>query len=155
MGLEINILRREHLQDFKQLLNVFDIVFEYTNSEKAADGHLIELLQNHSFLAIVARSDCQIIGGLTAYVLPQYHADKPVLYIQDLAVSVDFQRMGIGRKLMAFTLDHCKQNGFQQMYVLAEQVDDYAVDFYRKTNPSGDEPAVYFYYNLMEKQSTT
>jgi aminoglycoside 3-N-acetyltransferase I len=147
MTVEIKKLHKDDIDDFYQLLNVFDSTFEYEECLRADETHLKQLLQKEDFLVVVAMIDDKVVAGLTAYVLDQYHSNLPILYSQDLAVLNEFQRKGIGRKVIAYTNQYCKENNFQLMFIQAEKVDDYAVDFYRSTLPSGEEEVVYFYYN--------
>jgi aminoglycoside 3-N-acetyltransferase I len=147
MELEIKILKASDLDAFNQLLDVFDIVFEYEASPRPDGAYLEQLLEKDSFIAIVAVSGQQVIGGMTAYVLDQYHSSLPVLYVHDLAVMHAYQRKGVGRQLMEFVVRYARGNGFQQMFIQAELEDDYAVDFYRKTKPTGELMAVHFYYD--------
>lgn len=41
---------------------------------------------------------------------------------------------------------YCRINGYQEMFVQAEKIDDYAVAFYRSTKPSDELKAVHFSY---------
>ena len=147
MELEIKILEATDLKAFIQLLDIFDIVFEHEVSPRPDGAYLERLLKKDSFIAVVAIAEQQIIGGLTAYVLEQYHSTLPVLYVHDLAVLHAFQRKGVGSKLMEFVVRYAQEKGFQQTFIQAELEDDYAVDFYRKTKPSGELMAVHFYYD--------
>ncbi|HSF87821.1 MAG TPA: GNAT family N-acetyltransferase [Saprospiraceae bacterium] len=147
MEFEIKILGTANLEAFTQLLDVFDIVFEYEASPRPDDAYLERLLNKDSFIVIVAMQEDTVIAGLTAYVLDQYHSTLPVLYVQDLAVMHDFQRKGVGSKLMEYVVRYARDHGFQQMFIQAELEDDYAVEFYRKTKPTGELMAVHFYYD--------
>lgn len=148
MDLEIKILEATDLEEFNQLLAVFDIVFEYEPYQRPNKSHLEGLLKKNSFFAIVAMHEQKVIAGLTAFVLDQYHSALPLLYAQDLAVMKSYQRKGVGTKLMEFAVRYARENGFQQMYIQAELEDDYAVDFYRKTQPTEELMAVHFSYHF-------
>ena len=150
MEVEIEVLQADNIQEFKQLLTVFDIVFEYEPYTRPDDVHLINLLKKSSFYAIIATADDRIIAGLTAYTLDQYHLTQPILYIQDLAVLTEYQRKGVGKKLIEFVIKYCIENDFQQMFIQAEKIDDYAVEFYRSTEPSGEMEVVYFFYETQK-----
>lgn len=154
MDIEIKILQADDLEDFNVLLTVFDIVFEYEQYQRPHEEHLLKLLRNSTFYAIVAKSENKIIAGLTAYTLDQYHSTRPVLYIQDLAVLTEYQRKGVGKKLMAFTKTFCRENEFQEMFIQAEKIDDYAVEFYRTTKPTGEMEVFYFYYKTTHENET-
>ena len=122
------------------------------NFKRPSQTHLQNLLDNDNFVAVVAKSESKIIGGLTVYVLNQYFSEKPLAYIYDLAVLTPFQRKGVGRELIAFTNAFCKKKGFEGVFVQAEKVDDYAIDFYRLTKPTEELQAVQFYYELFNEK---
>ncbi len=147
MEVKIERLQAGTLEEFRQLLQIFDEVFEYEEIARAKDSHLNKLLENDAFFVIVAKHKSKIVAGLSAYRLEQYHSDKPILYIQDLAVLESYQRKKIGSRLIDFTKAYSNTHGFQMTSVEAEKADDYAIDFYRSLKPSGEIEAVYFYYN--------
>ena len=133
------------------LISVFETVFEMEPFKRPEENYLHKLLSKENFIAVVAFSEDKVIGGLTVYVLDQYYSKKPLAYIYDLAILSEFQRQGIGKKLIAFTNDYCKQNGFAEAYVQADKPDDYAIEFYRLTNPSLEAEVIHFAYNLEEE----
>lgn len=51
-----------------------------------------------------------------------------------------------------FTNDYCRREGFEEIFVQADKVDDYAIDFYRSTNPTTEQQVVQFSYVLMKDQ---
>jgi aminoglycoside 3-N-acetyltransferase I len=150
MEIEIKILTPDDLETFQELLDVFDHVFEYKPYTRPDSNYLGEVLRKEGFMAVVAIVDHQTVAGLTAYVLKQYHTTRPLLYIHDLAVFQPFQRKGIGSRLLEFVKEHCRSNGFQEMYLQAELEDGYALDFYRSTGPSEEIQAVNFNYKTGE-----
>ncbi|MCE7055182.1 GNAT family N-acetyltransferase [Algoriphagus sp. AGSA1] len=148
MKIEFKTLAKDDIDDFKKLIHVFEEAFEMENFIMPHDQHLHRLLERDSFFAIVANSEERIIGGLTLYILDQYYSERPLAYIFDLAVSNSYQRKGIGTQLIEFVKDFCRQNNFEEVFVQADRVDGYAVDFYRKTRPTEEEDVIHFYYNL-------
>lgn len=153
MNLEIQVIQSKNLSDFKALIAVFEIVFEMEKLKLPNEAHLQKLLDKESFFAVVAKTESKVIAGLTVYVLDQYYTQKPLGYIYDLAVLTAYQRKGVGKKLIAFTQDYCKKKRFEEVFVQADKVDDYALDFYGRTKPTKEEQVVHFSYNL--NQSAT
>lgn len=145
---DIKILEPYDLDDLNELISVFQVVFDMKNFERPSQGHLQKLLSKEDFFAVIAKTENRIVAGLTLYVLDQYYSEKPLAYIYDLAVLVEYQRRGIGRKLITFTNEFCRQKGFEEVFVQADKVDDYAIDFYRATRPTDEEQVVHFYYKL-------
>ncbi len=148
MKSEIQLLRSRDVKEFKTLISLFEEVFEMKNFVCPDEKQLSALLAKENFFAITAKIDGQVVGGLTFYVLDQYYSVKPLAYIFDLAVLTRYQRMGIGRSLIEFTNSYCKEKGFEEVFVQADKVDDYAIDFYRSTRPSNEEQVLHFYYSL-------
>lgn len=148
MTLALQILKSENIKEFVDLILVFEDVFEMKNFNLPSQQHLQKLLNQENFYAVTAKINDQVIGGLTVYVLDQYYAEKPLAYIYDLAVLTRYQRKGIGRKLIAFTNQYFKEQGFEEVFVQADEIDDYALEFYRSTNPTEEEKVRHFYYTL-------
>jgi aminoglycoside 3-N-acetyltransferase I len=99
-------------------------------------------------MAFVALKENEVVGGLTIYTLHQYYSEKPLAYIYDLAVKVELQRRGIGRKLIDAVRAECKTQGYEEVFVQADEADDYALDFYRLTGATAEEHVRHFCYTL-------
>jgi aminoglycoside 3-N-acetyltransferase I len=145
----IQKIEPKNLIDFQKLISVFEIVFEMKNFKSPEPLHLQKLLEYENFIPIVAKQDDLIIGGLTIYILEQYYSVKPLAYLYDLAVLQEHQRQGIGRSLINFARTYCKEQGFEELFVQADKADDYALEFYRSTNPTEEEDVSHFYYKLV------
>ena len=136
------------LQAFRALIQLFGEVFEMPAFTQPSDAHLEKLLANPNFLLFTTWEDDEIVGGLTVYVVQQYYQEEPLAHIYDLAVSVAHQRQGIGSKLIEAVNQYCQARGFSEVYVQAEQEDDYALKFYRSTKPTAELVASHFNYIL-------
>lgn len=147
MEATVRLLKAGDLETFRELIHLFNLVFELPPGI-APDDHLIRQLQRSDFYVFVAEKGDQVVGGLTMYELQQYHSTKPLGYVYDLAVAVEHQRQGIGKQILSTARDCCRQKGFEEMYVQAEQEDQHAVDFYHSTTPSEIEVAVHFSYQM-------
>ena len=150
MNLQIRKLNSHDLDKFIALIRVFENVFEMKNFKIPNQGHLEKLLENDSFFVFVALIDGKVIGGLTSYTLQQYYSDRALVYIYDLAVLTEFQRKGIGKKLISEILGYCKGIGIEEVFVQADEVDDHALEFYNSTGGIA-EKVVHFYYPLNNK----
>jgi ribosomal protein S18 acetylase RimI-like enzyme len=135
------------LQLFKELLVVFGDVFEMKNFQIPDDTYLQQVLESSSFMVYVVRNHGKTVGGLTAYILPSYYFKSSEVYIYDLAIMKQFQRKGLGRKLMSVLKDDCKALGFKEVFVQADLVDSHALEFYRSIGGTA-ESVVHFYYPL-------
>lgn len=148
MEVEIKKLSANELFSFKKLIKLFEEVFEMEDFIIPPEKHLKKILAKSDFMVFIASSEDKIVGGLTVYVLEQYYHIKPLAYIYDLAVTASFQRKGIGKKLIDAVNNHCREQGFEEVFVQADKIDDYAIDFYRKTRPTNEEDVSHFYYTL-------
>lgn len=148
MSIKIQKLEYKDLDKFIALIKLFEKVFEMKNFVMPDKEHLIKILSKNDFIVFVALKNSEVIAGLTAYTLEQYYNRKPLAYIYDLAVDTEYLRQGIGRKLISSIKGFCKRNNYEEMFVQADKVDDYALGFYRSTKPSDEEDVSHFYYNL-------
>jgi aminoglycoside 3-N-acetyltransferase I len=147
MRVEIKKLGKEEIDRFMELIRLFEDVFEMKNFKMPDKGHLEQLLKKDSFFVFVALINNKIAGGLTSYTFEQYYSPLPLVYIYDLAVKVQFQRKGIGKMLISGITDYCKKIGVEEVFVQADEVDGYALDFYHSTGATA-EKVVHFYYSL-------
>ena len=142
----------DHLEQFIATIRLFEDVFKMENFSIPAVQHLQQLLQKKDFLIFAALKGNHVVGGLTGYVLEQYYSEKQLAYIYDLAVDTQHQRRGIGKRLIDEMNRYGEQNGFEEVFVQADKVDDYALDFYRATQPTSEERVVHFCYALDSKK---
>ncbi|MCW3118132.1 MAG: GCN5-related N-acetyltransferase [Chitinophagaceae bacterium] len=150
MSIIIKKLTQKDTNKFKELIRVFEVVFEMKNFMMPDDNHLQQLLEKDSFFVFVALSTDKVVGGLTAYTLEQYYSKLPLVYIYDLAVKTEFQRQGIGKRLISAIKDYCGEIGVEEVFVQAEEIDGYALEFYHSTGATA-EKVVHFYYQLNTK----
>lgn len=144
---EIQKLKPNEVEDFRDLVKIFKDVFE--NEEQISQKkQLAKILSNPDFMVFVVKQNDKIVGGLTIYILQRYYGTKPVAYIYDVGVSPDFQAQGLGRSLIAEVCKYCKDNGFEEAYVEAESNDLDAVNFYKKTKFSSEMNAIHFTYTF-------
>jgi ribosomal protein S18 acetylase RimI-like enzyme len=131
-----------------ELIRVYERVFEMADFLLPQDSHLQSLLDNNQIIFYTATGpDGNVIGGLTAYVMPSVYYPASEVYIYDLAVESAWQRKGIGRNLIAALKDYCKGLGCKYIFVQADLVDQHAIDFYRSTGGK-QEDVVHFDYEL-------
>ncbi len=105
-------------------------VFEEAG-QPLSDGYLDRLLAREEFWALAALDGEQIVGGVTAHVLPMTSTETSELFIYDVAVRRDRQRSGVGRRLIADLRDRAAAAGIEALFVPADNDDTHALDFYR------------------------
>ena len=151
MDIKIKKLNGSDIAKFIELISVFEDTFEMKNFVIPPEDHLRNLLADHKFMVFVALDeDHKVIGGLTAYTLIQYYSLKPLVYVYDLAVTRNSQRKGIGLKLMREIIRYCTEAGMEEVFVQADKVDQHALSFYRKINPTAEEDVSHFYFSLQQ-----
>ncbi len=146
MNVKVNFIEN-NVREFHELLHVFEEAFEWKDFILPNEKYLEGILKNENFIAITAKAENQIVGGLTAYILYGYETPKPFIYIYDIAVRNLFQNQGIGKKLIEFLRTYAFANGFHEIYVDTEHKDNEQVlNFYRKTNISSEVKVAQFSY---------
>lgn len=144
-NIKIRRLGRDDTQIAGELFLLLQEIFEVENITTISNIHLTKLLENPAFFAYAAFYENELAGGLTAYELAMYDAEGSNVYIYDIAVTPRFRRKGIGKRLLAEILQHCVQNGINELFVQANKEDDHALDFYRSTG-AAEEPVIQFTY---------
>ena len=147
--IEIKRLNKSDLRFFKSLIDLFNIVFEEDRSNIGNDANLSGLLGNAQFIVIAALAEHEVVGGLTAYELPLYYADHSEVFVYDLAVKPEYQRMGIGKELIRSLKADCSRKGVREFFVLAHEEDEHAIEFYHSTGGKS-ERVVNFLYETFE-----
>lgn len=72
------------IEEFKNLLDVFRDVFDWGDHDHPDEEYLLGLLKDDNLLVVVAKAGNEVVGGLTAYVLPGYEVARPSVYVHDL-----------------------------------------------------------------------
>lgn len=147
-GIRIDRITDREANDLVQLVHLFSSVFGQEPSPLPTIEYYERILSDPNFIVVVAKLDDVVIGVLTAYVLHGYHSSRPIAYAYDLAVHPDHQRKGIGRSIMEFTIEHCRYNDFEELFIQAELDDDDAIAFYRSMPFSQGTNASSFSYKL-------
>ncbi|MES2516200.1 MAG: GNAT family N-acetyltransferase, partial [Bacteroidota bacterium] len=130
---------------FEQLILVFREVFRSETILSFDEDHLANLLQNPTFVVYAVFHNEELVGGLTAYELPLYYLNKSELFIYDIAVKKEFQRKGLGKQLLLAVTVYCKDNHIENMFVVANEEDEHALDFYRSTGGTAEKVMLFNY----------
>ena len=126
---------------FRALIDVFGTAFEATEVYCGAqpdDAYLGALLDRDDFIALVARQDGRVVGGLAAYVLHKFERRRSEIYIYDLAVSEAFRRSGVATRLIEELRTIARQIGAYVIFVQADHGDDTAVALYSRLGSRED-----------------
>lgn len=123
------------------MLTLFSEAFEDEASygtKRPSAAYLDRLLGGDTFVALVALSGSEVVGGLAAYELRKFEQERSELYIYDLAVGAAHRRQGIATALIRSLGDIAQERGAYVMYVQADLVDAPAVALYTKLGTRED-----------------
>ena len=126
---------------------MFNTVFE-EEQNTGSDAHLLKLLENKSFIAIAAVSEKEVLGGLTAYELPMIYSDASEVILYDMAVRMEYQRMGVGKGLIQSLKEYCIKNKIETFFVMAHEEDIHAIEFYHATGGKSEKVVNFLYNNI-------
>jgi aminoglycoside 3-N-acetyltransferase I len=148
---EITIKRLgpDDVKNFIGLIGLFHEVFETYETGTVDEPYLTRLLENPDFIAFAIFRNGNIAGGATAYMLPMYSSKSSELFIYDVAIHSDYQRSGLGKKLISTLKNFCQQNSIGEMFVPAHEDDIHALNFYKATGGKA-ERVVHFNYSTKE-----
>ena len=125
----------------KQLLGVFGEAFEDVATYQDAvpgDDYLRTLLRRPHFIALVAMSGDDVIGGLAAYQLDKFEQDRREIYIYDLAVSEQHRRRRVATSLIVELKRLARERGVYVIYVQADKGDEAAIRLYESLGTRED-----------------
>ena len=131
---------------FKQQIQLLSEVFGEESPGAAPATHLEALLENPAFIAFAIIQEQEVWGGATAYILPLYHRAKTEVFLYDIAIHPEYQRQGLGAKLLSSLITYCRQEGLGEVFVAAHEGDAGALDFYRATG-GREEKVRHFTYS--------
>ena len=107
-------------------------------------GHLARFVADDRHILVVAVADATVVGMATA--VEYFHPDKPAqLWINEVGVSPDYQRQGIGRRLVARLLDIARDRGCVCAWVGTETTNLAARACYAAV-PGGEDPQPFLLY---------
>ena len=103
MTIDVSALGPQDLSAMEDLNDLFAEVFADPisfQSRRPRPAYLRALLASDTFIALVARQDGHLVGGLAAYELKKYEQERSEIYIYDLAVRASHRRRGVATALI-------------------------------------------------------
>jgi aminoglycoside 3-N-acetyltransferase I len=142
---QIRRLATGDVQMFVKLVELFQQVFEMDNPVKPDDLYLQNLLDKPGFNVYAIIHQNEPVGGLTAYELVMYYSESSEMFIYDIAIKPEFQRQGLGGKLIFALKNYCQYKGIKELFVAAHEEDQHALNFYRN---AGGKPEKVLHFNF-------
>ncbi len=124
----ISIKELNTVVELRELISVFSFAFEAEYDVK--DDYLQNMLDNEAVVILGVMKEKKIVGGLVAFEMTPIHGSKE-FYIYDIAVHSEYQKQGLGKKLLEHIKEEAKNRGIKTIFVEAESEDKEAVAFYR------------------------
>lgn len=107
-------IRREQKRDFEQIFSLNALAFESEGEAK-----LVDILRSVAgFISLVADEDSKIVGHIAFSPVTLNGQPTNFTGLAPMSVLPEFQRNGIGGKLIRAGLDECRKAGYGAVFVL-------------------------------------
>jgi aminoglycoside 3-N-acetyltransferase I len=144
-------IRRLAQTDVKPLIALRGLYIEAFEEEDsspppALSEHIIGAMLSdpRMFFVILETEVGEVVGGITAHLLPNLIQGEPELYLYDLAVHPEFRRRGIASALIRALRNIRDELGASVLYVQAHIEDEEAHALYRKMSSAPEAPSIQF-----------
>jgi aminoglycoside 3-N-acetyltransferase I len=145
MDYHIRPISWPELEAFHGLMAVFAEVFydcdTYLGSPPS-DDYVRRLLQQDTFIALVATAGDEVVGGLAAYELRKFEQERSEIYIYDLGVKEAHRRKGVATRLIEELRSVARERGAWVVFVQADLGDDPPIELYESL---GSRESVYHF----------
>ncbi len=104
--------------DLPQILNLYATVLDKgeTLSIEQAEELFEKMLAYPNYQIFIAKVDDQVVGTFALLIMDNLaHVGTPSGVVEDVVVSEAFQGQGIGKEMMAFAMNRCRQFGCYKM----------------------------------------
>ena len=96
------------------------------------DAWLKRMLAREHVIALVARHDGEVVGGLVAYELEKFEKARREIYIYDLAIAEAHRRQGLATALIGRLKQIARARAAWVIFVQGDHGDDPALALYDK-----------------------
>jgi aminoglycoside 3-N-acetyltransferase I len=131
----VQVLGTGDIAPLRRMLTMFGRAFEDDatySGQPPSDAYLGALLASPGFIAVAAFDGDEVVGGITAYVLPKPERARSELYLYDLAVGESHRRRGIATAMIQRLRELAAARGAWVVFVQADHGDDPAIALYTK-----------------------
>jgi ribosomal protein S18 acetylase RimI-like enzyme len=114
-----------------------------------SEKYLAYFLSKDEHYLLVATEDSKPIGYILAYRLNRVDREQNMMFFYEIEVDQNHRRKGVGKALINFLKNICRQNNIMKMWVETNRSNIPAMKLYRSTggieNKEGDEVSFTFY----------
>ena len=120
-------IRREEPTDYSAVFKLIEVSFQAELLSDHREGYLVERLRGSSAfvpeLSLVAENDSKVIGHilLTKIIIQNHRKTYESLALAPVSVLPQYQRMGVGTKLITEAHERAKSLGFKSVVLLGHQ----------------------------------
>ncbi|MEY3219887.1 MAG: hypothetical protein RIT27_1244 [Pseudomonadota bacterium] len=133
--LNIRVAQKNDILAMANLLSeLFAIEVDFQIDLEKQQHGLILLLESEQTVVFVAELENQIIGMCSLQILISTAQGSKVGLIEDVIITKNYQKQGIGNQLLETVKNWAKQQGLTRLQLLADKTNYNALDFYQKND---------------------
>lgn len=137
-------IRKANSKDFRKIANLMNE--EFSKSPFNEKSNLKDILKSIRFFYKIGNINLAVenkkIVGVIVFKQEQYW-EGPAILIEDLAISKDFQKKGIGKSLMNNLEKYAKRKKINSIYFLTHKKSS-AIAFYKKLGYKQRKNTIFF-----------
>ena len=136
-------IKNAEKKDFNAIANLIKVEYLKHYNEKWDDENALKTLEYYNKIGkiFVADLEDKVIG--VVIIREEYYNDGKSLMVEELVVNGELQKKGIGKQLMQFVEDYCKENKIGFIWLITSKTAP-AFEFYKKIGYIHKEKTVYF-----------
>jgi len=136
------------VDDIPELTGLLGILFsrehEFTPDSKKQKTGLELIIKNPGTGRIfVLKNDAQVIGMVSILNSVSTALGAKVGILEDMIIHPEFQRKGLGKKLILHALEYAQKEGLKRITLLTDNDNTDAAAFYRKTGFTKSDMAAF------------
>jgi len=146
MSIEIIRAEKEHIPDLVPLLDAYRMFYEQTSDESKAKSFLEDRFHNEESVIFLAIASGKPVGFTQLFPSFSTVGLQPSLILNDLYVSSEFRNRGIGKDLLVWAQEYCKNNNFKGL-ALETAIDNPAQKLYEQLGWSKDSHCFHYFWS--------
>jgi ribosomal protein S18 acetylase RimI-like enzyme len=136
LKMKLNI-RQASISDLPEILNLYAIVLDKGEvlSLEQAEIHFKKMQTYPNYKVYVAENEGDIVGTFALLIMDNLaHKGTPSGVVEDVAVLTELQGKGIGKMMMEFAMEKCKEAGCYKLVLSSNLIRKEAHAFYESLN---------------------